>query len=166
MLLRSDQNEKKDIIELKIPSKPDYMSVVRLTSSAICCNAGLSIEDIEDIKVSIAEACINALNKSEELSIKFKIEKDKLTNESKKNVSPYKDDAMDLNREIELGILIIKSLMDEVNFNEEGVEMIKYIEDGNKWRQINIIEKKGFKDIDQTDTKLCLYNSKRQKISK
>lgn len=122
---------KKDIIELKIPSKPDYMSVVRLTSSAICCNAGLSIEDIEDIKVSIAEACINALNKSEELSIKFKIEKDKLTMKVK-NVSPYKDDAMDLNREIELGILIIKSLMDEVNFNEEGVEMIKYIEDGNK----------------------------------
>ncbi len=35
------------------------------------------------------------------------------------------------NKEMELGILIIKSLMDEVKFSEEGVEMIKYIEDGN-----------------------------------
>ena len=48
------------------------------------------------------------------------------------NVSPCKDSEIDLNKEIELGILIIKSLMDEVNFDEEGVEMIKYIEDGNK----------------------------------
>ena len=122
---------KKDIIELKIPSKPDYMSVVRLTSSAICCNMGLSIDDIEDIKVSIAEACINALNKSEQLRIEFRIEKDKLTMRVN-NVSSYKDGEIDLNREKELGILIIKSLMDEVNFDEEGVEMIKYIEDGNK----------------------------------
>lgn len=122
---------KKDIIELKIPSKPDYMSVLRLTSSAICCNMGLSIDDIEDIKVSIAEACINALNKSEQLRIKFRIEKDKLTMRVN-NVSSCKDGEIDLNREKELGILIIKSLMDEVNFDEEGVEMIKYIEDGNK----------------------------------
>lgn len=122
---------KKDIIELKIPSKPDYISVVRLTSSAICCNMGLSIDDIEDIKVSIAEACINALNKSKELIIKFKIEEDKLVMKVN-NVSPCKDSEIDLNKEIELGILIIKSLMDEVNFDEEGVEMIKYIEDGNK----------------------------------
>lgn len=124
---------KKDIIELKIPSKPDYISVVRLTSSAICCNMGLSIDDIEDIKVSIAEACINALNKSKELIIKFKIEEDKLVMKVN-NVSPCKDSEIDLNKEIELGILIIKSLMDEVNFDEEGVEMIKYIEDGNKWK--------------------------------
>ena len=122
---------KKDIIELKIPSKPDYMSVLRLTSSAICCNMGLSIDDIEDIKVSIAEACINALNKSEQLRIKFRIEKDKLTMRVN-NVSSCKDGEIDLNREKELGILIIKSLMDEVKFDEEGVEMIKYIEDGNK----------------------------------
>ncbi len=66
--------KKNNYQKLKIPKQTKInMSVVRLTSSAICCNAGLSIEDIEDIKVSIAEACINALNKSEELSIKFKI---------------------------------------------------------------------------------------------
>ena len=122
---------KKDIIELKIPSKPDYISVVRLTSSAICCNMGLSIDDIEDIKVSIAEACINALNKSDEINIKFKIEEDKLIIKVN-NVSLCKDSEIDLNKEIELGILIIKTLMDQVNFDEEGVEMIKYIEDGNK----------------------------------
>jgi serine/threonine-protein kinase RsbW len=122
---------KKNIITLTIPSKPDYISVVRLTSSAIANNIGFNIDDIEDIKVSIAEACINALSKSDEISIEFKIEEDKLIIKVN-NVSPCKDHTLNSNKEIELGILIIKSLMDEVNFNGEGVEMIKYIEDGNK----------------------------------
>ena len=122
---------KKDIIKLTIPSKADYISVVRLSSSAIANNIGLNIDDIEDIKVSIAEACINALNKDDEISLQFEIQEDKLTMKVN-NVFPCKDGETDLDKEIELGILIIKSLMDEVNFNEEGVEMIKYIEDGNK----------------------------------
>ena len=117
---------KKEIIELIIPSKPDFISVARLTSSSIANKLGLNIDDIEDIKVSIAEACINALNKSDEINIKFEIEEDKLIMKVD-NVSPTKDIDEDLDKEIELGILIIRSLMDEVNFIDEGVEMIKYL---------------------------------------
>ncbi len=122
---------KKDTINITIPSKPDYISVVRLTSSAIASNMGLNIEEIEDIKVSIAEACINAIDKSNEINVQFEIEKDKLIMKVD-NVYQAKDDDTNQNKELELGILIIKSLMDEVNFSEKGVEMIKYIEDGNK----------------------------------
>lgn len=122
---------KKDTINITIPSKPDYISVVRLTSSAIASNIGLNIEDIEDIKVSIAEACINAIDKADEINIQFEIEKDKLIMKVD-NVYPAKNDEINLDRELELGILIIKSLMDEVDFSKKGVEMIKYIEDGNK----------------------------------
>lgn len=124
---------KKDTINITIPSKPDYISVVRLTSSAIASNIGLNIEDIEDIKVSIAEACINAIDKADEINIQFEIEKDKLIMKVD-NVYPAKNDEINLDRELELGILIIKSLMDEVDFSKKGVEMIKYIEDGNKWK--------------------------------
>ncbi len=121
---------KNDIIKLIIPSKPDYISVARLTSSAIANKMGLCIDDIEDIKVSIAEACINALNKANQIDIIFKVQEDKLVMEVE-NVYPSKHEE-DIDKEIELGILIIKSLMDEVNFTDKGVEMIKYIEDGNK----------------------------------
>ncbi len=122
---------KKDTINITIPSKPDYISVVRLTSSAIASNMGLNIEEIEDIKVSIAEACINAIDKSNQINVQFEIEKDKLIMKVD-NVYQAKDDDTNQNKELELGILIIKSLMDKVNFSEKGVEMIKYIEDGNK----------------------------------
>ncbi len=117
----------KDIIKLTIPSKPHYISVVRLTTSSICNSMGFNIDEIEDIKVSISEACINALNKSKEINIIYKIEEDKLI----VNVdNVHKACENEINKEMELGLLIIESLMDRVNFSEEGVEMIKYTEDG------------------------------------
>jgi len=121
----------KDIIKLTIPSQGKYISVARLTISSIGNSIGLNIDDIEDIKVCISEACINALDKSENIDIEFKIEVDKLTMKVDK-VSQYKLEDMEINKERQLGILIIESLMDEVHFTEEGVEMIKYIEDGHR----------------------------------
>lgn len=119
----------KDIIRLTIPDKPDYISVVRLTSSSICSNMGFNIEDIEDIKVAISEACINALDKDREIEVVFNMKEDRLLI-TIDNVSHKGADRSD--REEELSLLIIKSLMDKVEFSQEGIRMIKYIEDGNK----------------------------------
>lgn len=120
----------KDIISITIPKKPDYISLVRLTTSGIGCSMGLNVDDIEDIKVSIGEACINSLTLSdkEEISLVFEIDEEKLSvkvSNVKENINEESDDR----KERELGLLIIKSLMDEVRFNEYGIEMIKYIED-------------------------------------
>ncbi|CCQ96921.1 RsbW [[Clostridium] ultunense Esp] len=120
---------KKDIFKLTIPSKPDYIAVARLTSSSIANKVGFNIDDIDDIKVSIAEACINALDKSDQIDIIFEIQEDRFSMKVY-NVSTC-DNKEEKNKEMELGILIIKSLMDKVNFSEKGVEMIKFIEDGN-----------------------------------
>ena len=69
---------KNDVFKLTIPSKPDYISVARLTSSSIACKLGLSIDEIEDIKVSLSEACTKALEMTDEINIKFEIMLDKL----------------------------------------------------------------------------------------
>lgn len=121
----------KETVELRVPSKPDYVSVVRLTTSAIASNADLNIDDIDDIKVAIAEACINALDKSEEIYIKYEILQDKLII-FVRNVSEKISEDISDKKERELGILIIKSLMDEVEFTGDGVKLIKNIEDGIK----------------------------------
>jgi len=123
----------KDIIKLNIPRKASYISLIRLIASGIAYNLALNIDEIEDIKVSIGEACINSLNFSEddEIFLIFQIEEDKLSIK----VSGVKEnipDILDEKKERELGLLIIKSLMDEVNFNDNGIEMIKYIEDDNQ----------------------------------
>lgn len=118
-----------DIIKLSIPKKPDYINIVRLTISGVANSMGLDIDTIDDIKVSVGEACLNSLcsAKQEEISLIFTIDEEKIVIDVN-NVSEEILD-MDEKRERELGILIIKSLMDEVIFNELGIKMIKYIED-------------------------------------
>lgn len=118
----------KDRIALTIPNRPDYISLVRLTTSGIGSSMALDIDDIEDIKVSIGEACINSLiDDSEEINITFMIDEEKISIEVSNVIEEIPND-MDEKKERELGLLIIKSLMDQVNFNEKGIEMIKYIE--------------------------------------
>lgn len=119
----------KDSIFLSIPSKPDYISLVRLTTSSIGYNKGLSIDEIEDIKVSIGEACINSLQLGgkDTISIEYESYDDKIVfkvSDCKENIP----DGFYDNRERELGILIIKSLMDEVEFSDQGIIMTKLIE--------------------------------------
>ncbi len=119
---------KSDIFKLTIPSKPDYISVARLTSSSISSKLGFSIDEIEDMKVCISEACTNALERTDEINIKFEITQDQFII-TVDDVSLPKNDEEKM-KEIHFGILIMTSLMDEVNFVEKGVEMIKYLEDG------------------------------------
>ena len=70
----------KDSILLNIPSKPDYIGLVRLASSSISNKCGLNIDEIEDIKVAIGEACTNSfiLSGKDNINIEFQIENEKL----------------------------------------------------------------------------------------
>lgn len=119
----------KDFIKLTVPCRPDYVGVVRLTTSSIGSKIDFNIEEIEDIKVAIAEACINAMGKSESLNIEYELCKDKLIM-FVENVTEKIDSSRKDAKEKELGILIIRSLMDEVEFTDEGIKMIKKTEDG------------------------------------
>jgi len=116
-------------ILIRVPSKPDYISMVRLSTSSIGYNIGLNVDEIEDIKVSIGEACINSLNitNDESITIEYFLSDEKL----KINVtgaSEHIPDDIEESKERELGVLIIKSLMDEVAFTSDGIIMSKYIE--------------------------------------
>lgn len=118
----------KDSVVLTIPNKPDYISLVRLTSSSICNKCRLNIDEIEDIKVAIGEACINSLSNSKDsINISFELDDEKLVIQVS-DVTENIPDELDDKKDRELGILIIKSLMDKVIFNEIGIEMIKFIE--------------------------------------
>lgn len=113
-----------DILSISVPSKPEYVNVMRLTASAIATRIGFNIEEIEDIKVAVAEACTNAIkhglcHNHENFHIKFAIDDDKITIDIIDEGSGFSCDTIeepDLTNPKEggLGIFIIKSLMDEV----------------------------------------------------
>ncbi len=51
-----------EVVELTVPCDAKYLVVVRLATAGVGNRAGLSVEDIEDIKVAVAEACTNVIN--------------------------------------------------------------------------------------------------------
>ncbi len=53
---------KGDVIRLEFPARPEYILAVRLVISAVAERCGFGIEDIEDLKVASAEACILLLD--------------------------------------------------------------------------------------------------------
>ena len=116
-----------DTIRIEVPRKGDYISLVRLTTSSIAHSLKFNVEEIEDIKVCVGEACVNVINnkdKSEDnIEIEYILSKGELKIRIKNVISKVSDD----NRELELGLLIIRSLMDQVKFEKDSLEMIKYI---------------------------------------
>ncbi len=44
-------------VELRIPSKPEWVAVARLAVAAIANRLPFTVEEIEDLKLAIAEAC-------------------------------------------------------------------------------------------------------------
>ncbi len=118
----------KERVSISLPFKPEYVSVGRLTASIIANQMGFNIEDIEDIKVAVGEACNNAIihgkNKSEDDNYKmsFIVADDKfiaIIEDKGKGFEAEKCPVPDLcsPKEGGLGIFIIKSLMDEVEID-------------------------------------------------
>jgi len=47
-----------DRFYLEIPLKKEYFTTIRLTAGGICSQAGFDVEDIEDFKLCVTEACL------------------------------------------------------------------------------------------------------------
>ena len=110
-----------DLISMNMSVNPDFVSVIRLTLSGVASRIGFSLDDIEDMKVCVSEACTNAIkhSKKDEFQVKFYVYPDRLTIEVLDDGIGYDVDSLaspDLKnpKTSGLGIFIIKPLMDEV----------------------------------------------------
>ncbi|WP_199533642.1 ATP-binding protein [Romboutsia maritimum] len=124
---------------MEITSNPQYVGIIRLTTSGIANKIGFPIDDIEDIKVAVSEACTNAIKHSNDdiFNITFKILDNGLNIEIQDNGQGYdisKIKAPDLEnpKENGLGLFIIQSLMDDVSIesnDKDGtiIKMTKYL---------------------------------------
>ncbi|MFC7394892.1 anti-sigma B factor RsbW [Scopulibacillus cellulosilyticus] len=138
-----------DSIDLTIPAKPEFVGVVRLTTSGVANRLGYSYEDIEDIKIAVSEACTNACNHAyqanEDGKISIRIDsyddrieiivgdRGKSFNFQDKigNLQPI-DPNMSLEKINEggLGLFLIETLMDKVTISGDSgviVAMTKFL---------------------------------------
>lgn len=114
-----------DNVSISLPSNYKYISIARLSASVVANSIGFDIEQIEDIKVAVGEACNNAILHSESddlFDLNFIVEKDKLSIEVTDNGKGFnlmEYEAPDLENPVGngLGIFIMKSLMDDVKID-------------------------------------------------
>ena len=133
---------------LEIQSKISELPGVAALTERIGEDAGFSSDEIDDITISITEAVNNAIkhgNKEDEslkVDISYTVDKDKISVEVKDQGGGFemkgvKDPRVGENllRDNGRGILIMKTLMDEVNVTsgEDGtvIQLIKFIETEN-----------------------------------
>lgn len=129
-----------DYIEMKIPAKPEYVGVIRLTLSGIASRMGFDYDAIEDLKIATSEAITNAVqhaykDNDGEVVVGFALYGDRLEvmvadhgesfdfKEIRSAVGPYHaDHSVEFLREGGLGLYLIESLMDDVKVHhKEGV---------------------------------------------
>ncbi|MRH43618.1 anti-sigma B factor RsbW [Aquibacillus halophilus] len=138
-----------DFIEIKVPAKPEYVGMVRLSTSGVANRMGFTYEEIEDLKVAISEAMTNAVThaygKEEdgEVTVGFGVYPDRLEvmvadhggsfnlSEVKEKIGPYEQtETIENLREGGFGLFLIDALMDKVEIkNDYGVIvlMTKYL---------------------------------------
>lgn len=122
-----------EILSMNMSNNPDFVSVIRLTTSGIASKMGFTLDDIDDLKVSISEACTNVIkhSKDDKFEVNFYIYDDRLTIEVKDtgigyDKSKVKDPDLKNPQTSGLGLFIIKTLMDEVEIetcNEKGTSI-------------------------------------------
>jgi serine/threonine-protein kinase RsbW len=122
-----------DYIEMKIPAKPEYVGIIRLTLSGIASRMGYSYDVIEDLKIATSEACTNAVHHAYknkeygEVVIGFGLYDDRLEvmvadngrsfdfEQTKNELGPYSTSSpIDQLPEGGLGLYLMETLMDEV----------------------------------------------------
>ena len=128
-----------ETIKMEITANPAYVSIIRLTTSGIANKVGFCMDDIEDLKVAVSEACTNAIKHSSDdrFTIIYTMIENGLTIELIDNGNGY--DTSSINepdienlKESGMGLFIIEALMDEVSIeSQEGkgtsIKMTKYL---------------------------------------
>jgi serine/threonine-protein kinase RsbW len=129
-------------VELRIPSRPEYVGVARLAILGVASRMRFSYDEVEDIRLAVGEACTRSIDRlngaadAQTIHLRCLIDANRLTIEVRNDLveAPPRETPPDLlNPEAELGGVLIRILMDEVHTedrSDEGVHlmrMVKYV---------------------------------------
>lgn len=127
------------IVELEIPSSPEYVAIVRQAVEGIARRMDFDDLQIDDMKLAVGEACTNAVRHGcvtddlQHIAIRCMVMSDGLSVEIRNDITkcdvPLVPITPDLSREGGLGLYLMRKLMDEVDIVWEPqtavIKMIK-----------------------------------------
>jgi len=128
------QAKEAEVINIDIPARVEYLAIARLVTSLVCRREGVSTEKEEDITIAVAEACINSIKHAYQnnhkpirrTNIRYLLYQEKLAIVVKdfgKGFDPcfvqlyVRRDDVERPERVGLGIFLIKTLMDEVEYD-------------------------------------------------
>ena len=117
-------------IQLRVPAEPEFLGIVRLACAGLAHRLGLDHELSEDFKLAATEACGHLLNLgSQEIEINWDVASDSVTLQVQA-VGEIDEDLVDGEADLEwkeIGLLLIKSVMDEVveTTSPPGLRLVK-----------------------------------------
>ncbi|HLW37324.1 MAG TPA: ATP-binding protein [Candidatus Eremiobacteraceae bacterium] len=117
-------DEEVNVVELRIPSRAEWVGVARLAVAGIASRLQFSIEDIEDLKLAVAEACTNCIQHasgSEAVRISCAIHPDRIVVTVQDSGKGFAGGGLAPKELGEpkvggLGVFLIRSLMDDVDY--------------------------------------------------
>lgn len=107
-----------DSVYLRVPAKPEYILVIRLTTSAVASRAGFDVDEIEDIKLAVSEAGTFMMNHSKNvkwLELEFNVDKEEgIWIDILASEAIHRNAMLCESEQSELSFYIMESLMDRV----------------------------------------------------
>jgi serine/threonine-protein kinase RsbW len=111
-------------VRLTVPAKPEYIVLTRLALSAVCRLTPLQPEDVADLKLTVTEAATAFVGEdsTEQLDCDFELEADRLV----LDIGGPQATTVSA-EEQELGQAIIRATVDDCEFRDSGVRLVKQL---------------------------------------
>ncbi len=124
-------NPSHGIVRLEIPARAEWVAVARLAVAAVASRQRFSVDDIEDIKLAVAESCTNAIQHGTpdgSISIVCEVSAEGIILTVRDRgqgppLSPVEEERIgEAGRTEELGVFLIRALMDNVEYTSDARE--------------------------------------------
>jgi serine/threonine-protein kinase RsbW len=125
-----------ELVELRVPSRAEWVALARLAAATVANRLSFSIEEIEDVKLAVAEACTAVIQHEphgefmqltcEALGDSLRI---RVYDSGRHEVPSGEPTRMNLDeaRIAGLGVFLIRTLMDEVSYDvhpQHGTDLL------------------------------------------
>jgi serine/threonine-protein kinase RsbW len=121
-----------DVIRLVVPAQSRHVRLVRLTAAGVAADAGLDVDDVEDVRVAVSELFAllvdDAESPADEVEVEYRVDRDgieiqgrrAMTGPESNSTHPEPDD---------LALDILRVIVDEHRFDsasgERRFELVK-----------------------------------------
>jgi serine/threonine-protein kinase RsbW len=128
-MTQSVEHSNLELVELRIPARPEWVALARLAAATVANRIHFSLDDIEDVKIAVAEACAAVIQHDahgefidltcEALDDALRV---RVRDSGRHGVPPPAGAPVNFEeaRVAGLGIFVIRSLMDEVTYDVDA----------------------------------------------